>query len=377
MKVRITDQNALAAISLADLATYLRSEGWEKVDSFRGKGSIWVKGEDDILVPRGDFSDNPVRMAAALEILEKVEERSQLEIIRDLYFTGYDVFRIRNRSSEAANGTLPLPLVVELHNGAHDMVLAAACSAVSKKAIYPSRKPQKAENFMERVRMGQTEQGSYVVTVLSPIPPTLASGQFELLPVHDPFERQVSTMLSKGLTSIRNAALESIDSGDVKPFVDGVAEGVSANLCDAISRISRTADSGGLDVNITWSRNRESRSDVGSSVVISEAALPVIEEASRVFRETQPEPEYHLLGVVVKCHKEPNSAKGKVTVLDIGSGVPRRISIEMAGSHYEAAVEAHKDGKSVQSIGEVKRHGRGYMLVNNTPLSILEDEDED
>ena len=50
---------------------------------------------------------------------------------------------------------------------ARDLVLAAACAAITKRAYFATRKPTKATDYLSRVRMGQTERGSYVLTIRS------------------------------------------------------------------------------------------------------------------------------------------------------------------------------------------------------------------
>ena len=51
------------------------------------------------------------------------------------------------------------------------MVLAAACSLREPRPVYGARNDREANEFMRRVRLGQTEVGSFVVTILSPVVP--------------------------------------------------------------------------------------------------------------------------------------------------------------------------------------------------------------
>ena len=50
-----------------------------------------------------------------------------------------------------------------------ELLLAAACAAVTYKQHYTGRKPDKALHFINNVRFGQTEQGSFVLQLLSPV----------------------------------------------------------------------------------------------------------------------------------------------------------------------------------------------------------------
>jgi hypothetical protein len=56
---------------------------------------------------------------------------------------------------------------------ARDLALAAPCAAITKRAHFVTRKPMKAIEYLNKVRMAHTEQGSYVLTILSPVAPAL------------------------------------------------------------------------------------------------------------------------------------------------------------------------------------------------------------
>ncbi len=68
---------------------------------------------------------------------------------------------------------------------------------------------KEASDYMQRVRLGQTEHGSFVVTLLAPVPPLL---QIPLDPAwtpldDEPFDRRVTRRLMDALDACR-AALE-------------------------------------------------------------------------------------------------------------------------------------------------------------------------
>src|SRR4051812_12848880 len=84
----------------------------------------------------------------------------------------------------------------------------------------------------ERQAWGQTEHGSFVVTLLAPVPPLLQPklDPSWASPADEPMERLVTRRLMQALEASRTAA-EMALSGDAKAFEDAVNAGVSANLC--------------------------------------------------------------------------------------------------------------------------------------------------
>ena len=91
MKVSIRDSAVLRAIRPLELAVYLRAKGWREVDHSEGSHAVWIHETDgtgeaiELLLPLNpDLRDVAPRMAEALQALEAVEDRSQLDILSDI-----------------------------------------------------------------------------------------------------------------------------------------------------------------------------------------------------------------------------------------------------------------------------------------------------
>jgi hypothetical protein len=382
MKATIRDPAILQALAPLELAAYLRSNGWKQVDRLGDKGSVWVLSrkngkEYEVLLPlRKDLRDYVYRMADALRVLEVVEERSQLEIFQDLTTTGADVFRFRSLQPDAQDGTIPIDDGVELIRHARESMLAAACSAVDPRPYYPTRKPTQAVEYLQRVRLGQTERGSYVVTLVAPVPPDLApdkNGQAPL-DIEDPFERRANIVLARAFAAIRDAAPEALASGEFAVFERAVSQGVSANLCDAVAAMAGGGGDGrDLEVSVTWSRLRPVEHDIPRRIQLSADAIPIIREAGRIFRETSPRETFELVGVVVGLRRDEGAPIGKVTVAGVIDGALRKIQLELGEPDYSQAVEAHKQELVVSCEGELVREGRGFSLRNPRNFRVERD----
>jgi hypothetical protein len=94
VKVTITDKEALAALSWQALRTYLNAAGWKHIDDVTDKAEVYeAPGKNgrrrEILVPlRRDLADYVSRMADAVTLLARVEDRSELEVYEDLRALG-------------------------------------------------------------------------------------------------------------------------------------------------------------------------------------------------------------------------------------------------------------------------------------------------
>lgn len=186
MKVAVQDTATLRTLRPLEVAAYLRAKGWREEADFSGKASLWLLQqpdgiEFDVTLPlRRSLADYTLRMEELLTTIANAERRSQLEVLRDILTTTSDLIRVRAPSREAEDGTLPLEQAVTFVERSRDMLLAAACAAIDKRAFFAKRKPQQAMEYLAHVRMGQTEQGSFVLTILSAVSPELRPSQAEI-----------------------------------------------------------------------------------------------------------------------------------------------------------------------------------------------------
>ncbi|MEG3841816.1 hypothetical protein [Microcoleus sp. herbarium14] len=89
MKVTVKDTETITTIDLNRLRNYLQIHGWHEDKPFLENAAIWHKlaaGEEfEILLPNQQtIGDYAARIREAIQILESVENRSQIEILSDL-----------------------------------------------------------------------------------------------------------------------------------------------------------------------------------------------------------------------------------------------------------------------------------------------------
>lgn len=380
MKARITDSSAIHSLSPSDFATYLRSIGAVRIGEFRNRAAIWQVGDAEILVPKNrNIGDYSIRISEALKELSAFENRSELEIFYDISLSGFDVYRFRNASEETNSGTLPLGQSVEFLSSSKEMLLSAACSAISAKLNYPSRKPLLAEEYLGKVRMA-AERGSFVLTLLAPVPPILTPSMEQLSLLREtevteevPYEHLVAPMLSSGLRAL-DAAAQEVSGGDpsLDPFLSKAEEGLTVNLCEAVVRMHDAVKVGTIEVGITWSRNRKNI-DPQDPIEINRDYIPFIREAVRSIKLSTTEASHMVKGVITHLHKEPLDEFGKVTILDFAATQPRRVQVFLNETDYQKALAAHGEGRDVEISGEVIRARRGWELKNPSGITQIDD----
>jgi hypothetical protein len=256
------------------------------------------------------------------------------------------------------------------------MLASAACAAFEPRSAYHLAKVQKAEDYMRRVRLGQTEQGSFVITLLAPIPPILATpSQIDMWPhlEEEPFERRVTRVLIQSLHSAREAIVESNRGDGLKAFVNAVSKGVSANLCEALASIIDRSD--GADVSVTWARTRPTPVS-RDRIVFGRADGEILTEAARQFRLREPRRDERVLGYVTDLHRAEDESDGRVTVKTIIDGRLRSLSTILSKSDYEIAVQANVRQAPVTLVGDLEPDGQRWRLVDPRDIRLMEGDDE-
>lgn len=364
MRATVRDSQTLELIRPEDVQAYLAAREW---DNLRRSGEyaflyrrIIGNQKYDLLVPStNEIDDFPQRIADIVRTLESIEDRSQLEIITDLTSIRSDVIRVRR--PDANDGTLLLEDGAMLIQSAYEMVLAAACSAAMPRVFYRGKKPAKATEYMEKARLGQTERGSYVLTVISPVPPP----KQDLLPLVQiappPFERQVTMLAADGLHATVEASEYALSKSDNAHFREATKDGVSANLLDAVIGLMGVRHSS-VDVNFSWSPEIPMPEEAYETITIPPDYYGVIAAASRELKEQDPNPSVQLVGVVATLKRPQGDDDGHITLSTFFDGKPRKVHIDLDAQIYDRAILAHKTKRVVTCTGTMVREGRYSFL---------------
>ncbi len=367
----------MRAVSPAALSSYARIAGWRRCNSYREHSDIY-EGDSlpEIVVPLtqrlGDYAS---AVAALIKIFAQVAGQDELTVYRALTISDRDVIRIR--VAESDDGSLGLDDGAKLIEGVCDMVLSVACSLYDSRPVYRTGANEKAVDLLRQMRLGQTDQGSFVVTLLTPtISPSLSLfkdlDDQDLYGPNAPLIRQMTGRLVEALTAVRWAA-ERASSGDGGVFAKVVAKGVSANLCEALVRIVEPFPK--LDISVSWAGTRPMKMPPVYRFGRSDASL--LREAAHSLRERAPKPDVRLLGFVRILKRSEDDADGTVRLRTEIDGQWRSIAAILEQADYECAVQAHKDRAPVELKGDLERTSKQWRLLNPQLERVLRDDEDE
>ncbi len=374
MRLGPTDESVLAALSPRDVAGWLRMQGFEHKGSYGTYGAIFARDADalEVILPTSPQARDFVRrMAELVEDLATALERSPTEILTDLTLAPFDVVKVRSPDADDY-GSVRLSTGIDLHQEARNLVLAAANAAASPtpRRSWRGRRFEEVGAYLDNVRLGQSQRGSFVLTLLSPWDFTPSSpGALDL--GRTTFGRRVTLALGCALQAIE-AAIRQTVAGGVSPLVEAYRAGVSANLCQALAKLAREGE--GIDVSIGWSPAQPEPNPVRIRLKREDAS--VLTEAAAELARHEPEPDVTLDGKIVSIAEDPERFDGAAMIETVIGGGLRRVRVQFGESERGLIYDAAKAKQWIRVVGDLRRDGRRLTLMSPRDVTIVEADDD-
>jgi len=246
-------------------------------------------------------------------------------------------------------------------------------SAHQPRAVQPARRPAEVVDYLRGVRIGPSAEGSFVLSVHTPVPPRLPSTHTVRAAglSDEPFERRVSLRIYEAVRAAYDAANAALVGPDgLGLFTDAVPLGVSANLCEALVGLAGPVGHP-VEVSVNLAPSRPWAGAL-PPVRFRTDHYSILESAARELRATSAEEDSVVVGNVVRLHREGGSG-GAVGIAGAVEGEDRlrRVWVELSGDAYQTAVRAHEEMRQVSVRGDIVRRGNRAYLVRSSGFQIL------
>jgi hypothetical protein len=340
------------------LIGYARGLGWQPVPNGR-RSDIAVFHRPDsrlhqVIIPTDSRLDDFGE--AVLEAVRKLAEFENLPasaVLEHLLLPPADVLRFREISPDAEAGNLPLEHAVRFLEGTRKALLAVAHSVLVPQPYHARLSRTEAQSFLARCRLGQTERGSFVLTVACPL--DLQAGLFG--DKNEPFARRVTSLLLKSFQDLAQAA----DAIAIDDLLDTARyPGLSANFCEALLALKPTGDRAHLDVSVTWSRALlPSAHESRQQIQLGQEAFEVAEALAPRLRSL-PEPRIdRFFGYVDELRGSPGPydprPSGEVRFALFDQEEEIRAKADLSVNDYAEAIAAHAATEVVSFKGVLQR----------------------
>ena len=372
MSLRVYEADVLRAISPASFSAYARLKGWELAERYGEHSDVYVAaGLPEVVLPRtrrvADYADVAARL---VQIFAQAAEVDELELLRELTTADRDAIRVRASCDQTVGVDDGLVLIA----GAKDLISAAVRSLFEPTAAYRGRPPGQVSDYMRRVQLAGMEQGSFVVTLLPPaVPPAVSgvmarpTGDGHTASGHDesgnglendPIERRGTRRLADALAATRHA-MGQVIGGDGEAFGDAISRGTSANLFEALARM--TAPFEALDVSLTWALTRRPQNrETVTRFEFAKDDSCILREAARGLRERKVQAGVQLTATIAGLNRQGHEVVLR-TQLD---GATRSVVAHVTKADYDRAIDFHKGNAKVTLTGDLEQSGGRCRLLN-------------
>ncbi len=356
-------------LSSEDLVAYLEANEWKLV----AENSRWyifegykdINGDSvDVFLPKNteapDYEaivDGIVRTVSGFA--DKEPETVKAEII------GFDrdIFRARIQDTAAPN-SVPIREAVK-HVSELRKLFSGAIYLERRVERFIPNMPSSASELDEYYQFGHTFPGSFGYQIESVVAPAVQLHMFDDEEPR-PINRLALERIARGFAATQTAASQDSE----QPLVDGYVNGFNANMCDAVIAMSNEGRHS-IEYSFRWAGRISVASDLQSShsFTIARRHVAVLQAASKVLREKDPEPlTVHGNIVNLNSPEDPRREHSeKRTILirwNPGQGRSRTIEVALGKKEYAAAITAHSEHRQISVEGYMERTGQKWQLIN-------------
>lgn len=352
----------LETVTPIALATYLKHSGWSFVEKWGAHAALFNKEVDgtnaELTIPdTKSIRDFDRRIQETLVELSRIEARPPEYVFRDITTVSFDRIRFRSKAS-SKTGNIPLGEAETLFGSARDL-LVNICNftAIGARPQFRGRRPKETSDYLEEAQLGQTEYGSFVLSILSPhyFNPPDSEDFFKA-----PFGRRVTENLAKALVATERALSASVSIGP-KAFLQAVDSGVSANFCRALSHMAEVDE--GIEIGINWSPQKPTEVQL-PKITISKDAVSILNDAASMLAETPVQEHVELLGTVLGISENKRDFKGEITLHAEVNGRPRAVKLNFEDTDRDKVFDAFK--QKADQLMSVE----GYLTSDGSRLRL-------
>lgn len=384
---------------------YLSETNWELYPIKRNDIKIFQYKKEDLFEQVTIPLDKKLRdyknaMYDSVCKIAYVEKKSVEQLMLYLLNPNTDILKIRLDKKEVESGNIMFDDAIQLFDNAKKLIAATALDVINPKKIHYGRINEPVRNFLSQCRFGQTEIGSYVVSVICPFvdfPKT--EGYKKLNAFFDEEQyaysltREVINRLMTNVATIK----QKIDDGNLESLANYDSP-ISSNFYEALSGLSMDTEDTTVEFMAEWSPTvKSNRCKYNRILITNDYYEPIrtiiskmkeytnkrIETVDKIKRlEVAPisdSREYgtiertEIVGKIIELKAAPviDSREYGTIVIYVGDNARvKSVTVKLDREDYDKAVAAHQHGKAVKVVGDLK--GQIKSVMENVIFSVVE-----
>ena len=366
--------------TFSSFSRFLLKLGWKQANNLNDYYNVWHspiidERQEELVVP---ITNEVFRLERDLNNIIKTlmtfYDKKEYQILDDFENSVKDQVKFRVKSEMTEDGYIPLVEGVRLLENTKEMLIASFLSISNKKKNYTGPHPENVNEAISNIKMGQTEEGSFIINIYLPND-YYEDGQPSLLEEEsDSFTRKALTVMEQASTElISKAKTFEEQHNDLSVFDDSYLQGVSSNFCSAISEISSNGKND-VEIEIILNDTIDAKENI-RKIEIKKEIIPIINNVKEYYKQDLTTENFVLIGHVTKLHQEVDESEGDITLTCLIDGKLKKVKLELNETFYTIAQEAHRNKSYLRCVGTLKVNGRVTTLTNIEDVLIMSDDE--
>ncbi len=265
---------------------------------------------------------------------------------------------VRHISKDVENGSILVEDAISLFDNAKKMLLNATLDVLNYKKIHKGRIPEEVSKFINSCRYGQTEIGSYVISLVCPFM-NIKDGEIQQLSWFSEEEISAYSLTrraTKKVVDSINKIKETIEHGeDLSALVDDSNNAISVSFIESLTNLNLSQENNSIEISAKWAPTiYENRANQDSAVLSHDHYSPLQTLVDKYKKEDESST-IILDGRIARLTASPNiedrkNGQAQLVYIDERSQA-KKVMLELGKDEYDIAIKAHSAGKTIRVSG--------------------------
>ena len=340
-------------ISLDKFKEYFKDLGWEmeNVEDFSLDNFVNSELNLKLLIPKNENGGDYVgRINDLIEVMAEIYDIEREDLTQCVIFEKYTKIKVRlsNGENQIEDGTIPYSFSEDLFSKIKGALISTANLTLRPQNKY-TRPYKQAEKLIEKCRLGQTEEGSYIINVFIP-------KEEVYLSAGDTAEKD---NLSGEMITNFFIALNSLNEDKADGDYTATDDKLNVNFCKSLHSIMDLGN-----INLDFSANLFDENKIlNKKVTIHNEKLPKILRIGTIFDSRPDDLIIDTKAKVIKLQRDesPHREEKRLIILK-SKELSQNIHVLLEEERYEMACDLHKNKEEIFIKGRLHKKKSHWYL---------------
>lgn len=372
-------------ISTLLFSRYLKDTGWEQFSSKKTKVKVYqyenARGFYQVNLPVDKtLSDYKEAMYRAVQTVAEAENRELKSVLLYLLNPCSDILKIRLANPNVESGNITFDDAIRIYDNTKKLLAAAAQDVLHPRKYHQGRMEDAVSKFLSECRFGQTEVGSYVVSIVCPFAELDGQEKYQQLSMFSNEERFVNSLTRKVTSRVMENLYQikrNVDEDNMDELISQTEKcAISSNFYEALMNLNENPMGTDVEFMAEWAPTVRNEQCPHSRILFTHDYYePIKVTVNRLRKEKDTATKIY--GRIKQLDSTPDVAKrkdGKITVVYLDENNRSKTTIVRVDKNdYDKAITAHSRGYFIEVIGKMTKSENRKAFMECEAFRIIDE----